>query len=148
MDDENAAVLLASYLRGPGQVSGKVACLTEQTRAGGQLVPVGHGELSRLEDGVSVVMVSQDPEGVLVPEALAAADGVIAVPTPTITVVRRTIRAVTGKAVRGLEQSDIDGLGISDLLVCIRRGLSAHQCVLTLRRVARFKQQKLGALAT
>jgi hypothetical protein len=56
---------------------------------------------------------------VLVPEALAAADAVITVPNPTIAVVRRTIRAVTGKAVRGLEQSDIDGLGISDLLVCI-----------------------------
>jgi DNA polymerase III delta prime subunit len=143
VDDENAAVLLASYLRGPGQVSGKVACLTEQTRSGGQLVPVGRGELSRLEDGVGVVLVSQNPEGVLVPEALAAADAVITVPNPTITVVRRTIRAVTGKSVRGLEQSDIDGLVIIDLLVCIRPGLSARQCVLTLRRAARFKQQKL-----
>lgn len=140
-DDEAAAELLVSYLRGPGHASGKVACLTEQTRIGGRLQLVGRGEVDRLEDGVSVVLVSQDPEGVLVPEALAAADATITVPNPTLAVVRRTIRAVTGRAVRGLVQSDIDGLGMRDLLVCIRPGLSAHECVLTLRRAALFKRK-------
>ena len=89
-----------------------------------------------LEHGRSVILISQDPERVLAPEALAGADAVISVPHPDLPAVRKTIRAVTGGVVRGLVPSDLEGLTLEDLKIAIRPGLTAHDCVMNLRRAA------------
>lgn len=133
--DEAAARLLDSYLTGYDR-SMAVQAYTELHRSGGRHEPQGRDELRKLEYGRSVILISQDPERMLVPEAIGNADTVIAVPAPDLATVRKTIHAVTGNRVRGLRQSDIDGLGIRDLTAAIRPGLSARDCVANLRRAA------------
>lgn len=133
--DSEAARLLDSYLSAHDRRLVVQAC-TEPARTGGRQEPRGHDELRKLEYGRTVILISQDPERLLVPEAMANADAVIAVPPPNLDIVRRTIRAVTGKMARGLLPADIDGLGIADLVAAIRPGLTARECVANLRRAA------------
>lgn len=138
--DERAARLLDSYLTSHDR-SLAVQAYTELTRSGGRLEPHGRDELRKLEYARSVILISQDPERLLVPEALAAADALITVMPPDLVTVRKTIRAVTGKTVRGLQPSDIDGLGIGDLTAAIRPGLTARECAVNLRRAARSRSK-------
>lgn len=134
--DERTATLLDSYLISCDR-NAAVQAYTEMTRTGGRPEPYGRDELRKLEFGRSVILISQDPERLLVREALAAADALITVTPPDLVTVRKTIRAVTGKQVRGLQPSDIDGLGIVDFLAAIRPGLTASECAANLRRAAR-----------
>lgn len=133
--DETSARLLDAYLSGHDRIL-DVEAYTELQRTGGRHEPQGQDELRKLEYGRSVILISQDPERMLVPEAMGSADRVIAVPAPDLMTVRKTVRAVTGQKVYGLRQADIDGLGIRDLTAAIRPGLSARDCVLNLRRAA------------
>lgn len=133
--DQAAARLLDGYLSGLDRAP-KIQAYTEPRKTGAQLEPQGLGELSVLEHGRSVILISQDPERVLAPEALAGADAVISVPHPDLPAVRKTIRAVTGGVVRGLVPSDLEGLTLEDLKIAIRPGLTAHDCVMNLRRAA------------
>ena len=133
--DETSAGLLERCLsRQEGSIM--IAAYTDQQKRGGRCDPQGRTELALLERGHSVVLISQDPEHVLVPEALAGADAVITVPAPDVTTVRKTIRMVTGRTVRGLLPTDVHGLSIHELVVAIRPGLSSRDCVLGLRRIA------------
>ncbi len=133
--DSAAARLLDTYLSGRDH-GVAVQAYTELHRTGGRFEQQGQDELRKLAYGRSVILISQDPGRLLVPEAVRSADCIIEVPAPTLTVIRKTVRAVTGQRVRGLVQSDIDGLGIDDLTTAIRPGSSARACVLTLRRAA------------
>lgn len=142
--NEAASKLLGSYLANLDR-SRVVETFGERQRNSGKLEPRGRQQLSMLEHGRSVVLISHDPEGSLVPEALAGADAIVAVSSPDLAVTRKTIRAVTGKIVRGLSQVDIDGLTIGDLITSIRPGLSAQECVANLRRAAAFHLH-LGAV--
>ena len=114
-EDEEAARLLDRYLRGLERAP-VIEAHTEPQKSGGRLVPQGRTELAALERGRSVILISQDPERVLVPEALAAADAVITIPHPGLAVIRKTIRLTTGEIVRGLLPSDVEGLGLLDLI--------------------------------
>src|SRR5690606_31360089 len=126
--DETAARLLERYLGGLDRAP-KVEAYFEPQKTGGRLEPQGRTELAMLDRGKSVILISPDLERVLVPEALAGADAVIMVPHPTVAVIRKTIRAVTGRTVRGLAPADVDGLTLDDLTTAIRPGLSGRQCV-------------------
>lgn len=141
--DDRAARLMDSYLTGQDRTV-VVQAYTELTRTGGRLEPHGRDEMRKLEYGRSVILISQDPERLLVPEAFAAADAVITVLLPDLAVIRKTIRAVTGKHVRGLQQSDIEGLGIADLTAAIRPGLTSRECMTNLRRAARKLSHKVS----
>ncbi|MHA6730196.1 AAA family ATPase [Devosia sp. A369] len=138
--DEAAARLLERYLGGLDRAP-VVEAYTEPQKTGARLEPHGRAELSKLERGKSVILISQDPERVIVPEALAAADAVITVPHPNLAAIRKTIRAVTGGIVRGLVLSDVEGLGILDFITAIRPGLSARECIGNLRRAALFRRE-------
>ena len=140
--DEAAARLLDRYLSGLDRAP-KIEAYTEPHKTGGRQEPQGSGELGMLEQGRSVILISQDPERVLVPEALAGADAVITVPHPGLAVIRKTIHAVTGGIVRGLVPSEVEGLTLDDLKVAIRPGLSASQCVANLRRAALARRKPL-----
>lgn len=140
--DEAAAHLLDRYLSGLDRAP-KIEAYTEPQKAGGRLEPHGRGELGMLERGRSVILISQDPERAIVPEALAGADAVITVPHPGLPVIRKTIRAVTGRIVRGLVPSDVEGLTLLDLTSAIRPGLSAPECVANLRRAALARRKPL-----
>lgn len=142
--NEAASKLLGSYLANLDR-SRLVEAFGERQRNSGKLEPRGRQQLSMLEHGRSVVLISHDPDGILVPEALAGADAVITVSPPDLAVTRKTIRAVTGKIARGLTQADIDSLTIGDLITSIRPGLSAQECAANLRRATAFHLH-LGAV--
>ncbi|WP_332719786.1 AAA family ATPase [Pelagibacterium mangrovi] len=133
--DETSAGLLERYLSGQDR-STMVAAYAERQKSGGRYEPQGRAELDLLERGRSVILISHDPERVLVPEALAGADAIIAVPGPDLAIIRKTIRMVTGRTVRGLLRTDVEGLSLHDLTVAIRPGLSSRDCILNLRRIA------------
>ncbi len=133
--DSAAARLLDTYLSGRDH-GVAVQAYTELHRTGGRYEQQGQDELRKLAYGRSVILISQDPERLLVPQAVRSADCIIEVPAPTLAVIRKTVRAVTRQRVRGLVQSDIDGLSIDDLTTAIRPDSSARACVLTLRRAA------------
>lgn len=138
--DEATADLLDRYLS-DGDTTAKVEALTEPHRTGGRLEPRGRSELSVLEHGRSVILISQDLERVIVPEALAGADAVITVPPPDLNVIRKTIRAVTGKTARDLSVADVTGLTLNDVVTAIRPGLRPRDCVANLRRASLFRQE-------
>ncbi len=139
-EDETAAQLLSRYLGGLERAP-VVEAFAEAQKSGGRLELRGRGELSMLERGKTVVLISQDPEGVLVPEAVAGADAVISVLNPDLTAVRKTIRAVTGGVARGLGAADLEGLSLQDLRTAIRPGLTARECVDNLRRTALLRRE-------
>lgn len=137
--DAAAADLLDRHLSGLRQ--GKtVEAFTELHKSGGKLEPRGSTELASLEHGRTVILISQDPERLIVAEALAAADAVIDVPAPDLAIIRKTMRLVTGKLIRGLTEADIDGLGIADLTTAIRPNLSPRECLANLRRAVLIRQ--------
>lgn len=138
--EESSAGMLERHLSGQDRAT-MVAAYTERQKIGGRYEPQGRTELDLLEKGRSVILISQDPERVLVPEALAGADAIITVPGPDLAIIRKTIRMVTGRLVRGLLPIDVEGLSLHDLTVAIRPGLSARDCILNLRRVAHARQK-------
>lgn len=138
--DATAAALLERHLSA-GDRSIMVAAYTERQKTGGRYEPLGRTELDLLEKGRSVILISHDPERVLVPEALVGADATMAVPTPDLAVIRKTIRMVTGRTVRCLLAADVEGLSIHDLTVAIRPGLASRDCVLNLRRMAHARRK-------
>lgn len=121
-----------------------IESFTESHKSGGKREPRGRAELTMLERGHSVVLISQDPDRIIVPEALASADAVIDVPAPGLALVRQVIRVVTGKVVRGLQDADIGGLEIYDIITAIRPNLTPRQCVKNLRRAADMRRVSPG----
>ena len=142
--DEAAAHLLDTYLSRLDRAP-KIQAYTEQ-RTGSRREPQGRSELSVLEHGRSVILISQNLERIIAPEAIAGADAVITVPHPDLTIIRKTIRAVTGGIARGLVPADVEGLTLHDIKIAIRPGLTAQDCVLNFRRAAltRRKPDTLG----
>lgn len=108
----------------------------------------GRHELAKLEWGRTVILISPDPERVLVPEALVGADVIITVPPPNLAVVRQTIQAVTGQTVRGLHRADLEGLSVENFVTAIRPLLSARECVFNLRRASKALRKDVGAAIT
>lgn len=143
--DEAAASLLELYLSSLDRAP-RVKAYTEPYKTGGRTEPLGRSDLSMLERGRSVILISQDPERLIVPEAIAGSDAIITVAHPDLSVIRKTIRAVTGGIVRGLVPADVEGLTLYDLKIAIRSGLSAQDCILNLRRaaLARRRPDALG----
>ncbi|QYO76668.1 AAA family ATPase [Devosia salina] len=139
-ENEISAAMLERHLSGQDRAT-MVAAYAERQKSGGRYELQGRAELDLLEAGRSVILISHDPERVLVPEALAGADAVIAVPGPDLAIIRRTIRMVTGRTVRGLLRTDVEGLSVHDLTVAIRPGLSSRDCVANLRRIAGYRNQ-------
>ncbi len=141
--DEAAAKMIDRYLSDLDRAP-VIEAFTAPRKTGSRFEPVGRDQLSMLARGRSVILISQDLDRVIVPEALAAADAIITVPHPSLSVIRKTIREMTGGIVRGLLPSDVEGLTLLDLTSAIRPGLSARDCVANLRRAAlmRLKPQE------
>lgn len=138
--DETATTLVERYLSGLDRAP-MIEAYVEPRRTGGKVELQGRSELAMLERGRSVILIAQDPERLLMREALAGADAIITVPNPDLAIIRKTIRAVTGKTVRGLVPSDVEGLTLHDLMTAIRPGLLARDCVANLRRAALFRRE-------
>ena len=145
--DEATARLLDTYIasQDPNVV---VEAFCEPSRPGKSQEPQGRHELAKLQWGRTVVLISPDPERILVPEALVGADVIITVPPPNLAVVRQTIHAVTGQSVRGLHRADIEGLSVENFVTAIRPLLSARECVFNLRRASKTLRKDVGAKTT
>jgi hypothetical protein len=109
-----------------------ICSATELSRSGGKSVRPGAGHLSYLEDGESVVYVSQSPEELLDEVVLAAADATVEIAVPTPGLLRRTIRTITGGIARGVT-AEMAALDLQILLGVIRPGMTAGECVAKLR---------------
>ncbi len=123
-----------------------ICTVTECRRSGGSLQPTGADHLRFLSQGRSVIYVSQDPEGMLDSAVLAAADFTVTIAPPTASLLRQTIRRVTGGVARGVT-AQMAALDLTVLLNLVRTDLTATQCVRKLgRAVARVNKPKGSAV--
>ncbi len=95
--------------------------------------------LTQVKRGGTMIVVSQDPTGVVPDVIRHAADYALTFTGPAASDVRRAVSAVAGKRVRDLASNDIAGLDFDDLCAAIRPGSEAKDCVLRLRRAASGK---------
>jgi len=109
-----------------------ISTATELSRVGGKSVRHGADQLSHLEDGESVIYVSQSPGELLDDAVLAAADATVEIAVPTPGLLRRTIRTITGGMARGVT-AEMAALDLPILLSAIRPGMTASECVAKLR---------------
>lgn len=124
------AELVENYLQKVNRAP-VVESVTEVKRHGPD---IGAMATSALERGRSIVLVTQDPERLLPAEIVRGGDLVVEMPTPDAKVIRRAVRRVTGQQARGLRNADVSGLSLLDMLLAIRPGLTAGECVQNLRR--------------
>lgn len=145
--DEATARLLDNYISGQDS-NVVVEAYCELPRPGKSQDLHGRHELSTLQRGRTVILISPDPERILVPEALVGADVIITVPPPNLATIRQAIQAVTGQPVRGLHRADLEGLGVENFVTAIRPLLSARECVFNLRRASKALRKDVGAGTT
>lgn len=73
-----------------------------------------------LSKGQRLVLISQDP-ATMIPDVIRrAADDVVTIGTPPVEVMRKVIRRITGRIVRGLKLSDYAGIAFDLLVSCLR----------------------------
>ena len=113
-----------------------VETVTEKRKVMGKLVNGGQKALDYLEKGKPVIVVSQDPQGLVADVVRAAADVTLVIPRFDSRLVRKLVRMVTGRTMRGLRESDVERLDIADFQAAIRPGLTGAQCKALLRRCA------------
>jgi cell division protease FtsH len=98
-------------------------------------VPVGADTLRHLQHARSVIFVSQDPEAILAPDVLTAADARVGVPAVSPALLRKVIRQVSGGVARGVTPK-MAALPLSAIISAIRPGLPARACVNNLGRAS------------
>lgn len=115
-----------------------VVPVTELKKSGGVRYRAGRDELGMLQDGHSVMFVTHDPQGLLDESVLAAADLTVTLPPLTPSLLRKTIRRVTGGVARGVS-NQMARLSLDIVLASIRPGLRAGACVANLQRALERK---------
>ena len=106
---------------------------TERNTVSKVEVPVGASSLYHLQRGRSVAFISQDPESILDPAVMAAADLFLTVLPPSVNMLRKVVRLVSGSVARGIT-SEMTDLSFYAVVTAIRPGLSARDCVANLKR--------------
>lgn len=101
--------------------------------------------LEKIAAGNHVVICCHDPVGLLPPLVHSSADIGLAMPIPDAALVRRAIRTLTGGAARGLREKDVAGLTMDALLLALRRGTGAADCVRRLRLLTGSKRSPTRA---
>lgn len=92
-----------------------------------------------LARGCRIVGVSQNPDSLLPPAMLSAADMVLKIAKPTNAVVASVIKAITGRTPKGLPDQVGEKLSFDELAAAIRTGSSARDCVDRLKRAVAAK---------
>ena len=106
---------------------------------------VGADALRHIQFGRTVAFVSQDPHAILDESVLAAADGTIAVRSPTAALLRKVIRKISGQTARGVTD-EMASLDLPTIVTAIRPGLPARACVANMTRA--LDMRPAPALAT
>jgi len=94
-----------------------------------------------LSSGTALVVVSQDPETLLLSGVWAAADVTLDLDPPDVALVRRAIRELTEAPVPELENADILGLDFDTLAAALRRGSTPETCIARLRRASQGRRK-------
>ncbi|MGO4287340.1 AAA family ATPase [Bosea sp. TAB14] len=92
-----------------------------------------------LDRGLTVAGIAVDPETQLPALLRGAADVVMTIPAPTPALMRRVIRAFTGRRCPAFDVMDIAGLDLSDLVAALRPQSSPASCVKRLKRASAAK---------
>lgn len=109
--------------------------VSEQRKSGGKFERVGLDALDFIQQGRSVLFVSQNPDGFLREEVLASADLFVHIPALSSELLRAVIGQLTKGIARGVTQEHAD-LDLNIVLACLRPGTSSRQCVDNLKRAA------------
>tara|TARA_R110002051_G_scaffold318644_1_gene401262 strand:- start:16820 stop:18757 length:1938 start_codon:yes stop_codon:yes gene_type:complete len=117
-----------------------IETVTEKKKVLGKMVAGGESVLDHLEKGEPVIVITQDPTGLLSPVILAAADVKVVIPELSVSQVRNLIRKVTGHRVRALTQADVSGLDIADFQASIRPGMTGGECRKVLARCSEARR--------
>lgn len=107
--------------------------ITEGLRRSGKYELQGADKLVAISSGTSLVVYSQDPEGVVHPKLLYAANNRYSIGKPTLKTMRGSIRMVTGHAARGLKTEVYENLDIDEMAAAIRPDHTPKQCIANLR---------------
>jgi len=97
--------------------------------------------LMRLNAGDHVVIVSSDQPDLLPPEAIRAIDLRLVLPEIDVGLVRRAIGLFCGKRATGLKATDVVGMEFLDLVMALRQGSTARQCVERIKNSAHSRAQ-------
>lgn len=110
--------------------------VSEQRKSGGKLERVGLDALDFIQQGRSVLFVSQNADDFLREEVLASADLFVRIPALTAELLRAVIGQLTRGVARGVTQAHAN-LDLNIVLACLRPGTSSRQCVDNLKRAAK-----------
>jgi ATP-dependent Zn protease len=99
--------------------------------------------IAGLDRGMTVIGIAVDPATQLSPLLRGAADTIVKLPAPTPDLMRRAIRAYTGRRCPTVEAIDIAGLDLPDLAAALRPNTSSASCVKRLRRASLAKNTPL-----
>lgn len=101
-----------------------------------------------LSGGSSILGVSTDPVRYLPAALVSSADVRIVLDAPSLRVIRKVIRLVTGQRRVGRMGSNIvQGLSADEIAACIRRDDTARSCVRRLEAASRSKRAPVADLA-
>lgn len=89
-----------------------------------------------LDRGLTVAGIAVDPATQLPALLCGAADVVMTIPAPTPALMRRVIRAFTGRRCPAIDMMDIAGLDLQDLVAALRPKSSPASCVKRLKRAS------------
>lgn len=101
-----------------------------------------------LAKGRNVIVCSQDPQGLLPPAILAAADIELRLPPITAKVVKRALERTSGQSPRGLRDADIAGLDLEDLALVLRDGKHPSETLSRFRRLAEVTRAGVRSTAS
>lgn len=100
------------------------------------------GELmAHLSDGKSIIAVTHDPATCITNQLKAALDRTVTVGPPTLRMIRKAIKAISGTYPSTLVEADVAGLEADDILSAMRKGSTATACVRRLRYAAELVTQ-------
>lgn len=113
--------------------------VTEHKRTGNDFVT--DQMLTRLTQGGHVVIASTDAPDLLPKAALRTIDLRLVLPAVDAGLLRLAIRLFCGEPVSGLKTTDLTGLDFPDLVMALRRGSTARECVERIRNLNRNRAQ-------
>lgn len=96
--------------------------------------------IESVTSGKRVFGISQRPRELLPPVLLGAADLTVVVPMPSPSLLAKVIKAVTGELPIDVSPTLGRGLDFDDIVSSIRKGSTAAECVLRLRRAMETKE--------
>ncbi|MHA6297907.1 AAA family ATPase [Devosia sp. CAU 1758] len=111
--------------------------VTERNKSGNDWLLVQL--LARLSHGGHTIISCTDASELLPPAVARAVDFQLALPQVDAAMMRAAIRLFTGQRATGLKDEDLAELDFPDLVLCLRQGSTAGQCVERIRNVAQVR---------